>query len=383
LKLSDFNFLKIDANKIYSELINDFEAASGEVLYNGDERRIFISQLVPVLVALKSEINETGKQNLLAYSMGDNLDNLGIDIYDTTRLQANKAIAKGKITLVGPQARLITIPSGKRVTPDGNLFFVIKDEVIIMPNETTKECVLEAVETGVKYNNFLPGQIKNITDPIPYVSTIENTETSYDGSDVESDQRYRVRCKLSNKGKSTTGPTDSYKYIAMSADVSIKDIYPYSPSPGVVELVVLLNDGGIPTTELLNKVVAKASAKDIRPLTDNVQAVAPTEVNYNINIKYFIDKDFASEEMTIRKAVEGVNLNNDDGAIRDYIKWQYSELGRSVNPDMLLFYLQNSYTRNDKTAISRVEITSPTYTNVNEKSIAKPGTITVTYGGLK
>ncbi len=381
--MSDFNFLKIDANKIYSELINDFEAASGEVLYNGDERRIFISQLVPVLVALKSEINETGKQNLLAYSMGDNLDNLGIDIYDTTRLQANKAIAKGKITLVGPQARLITIPSGKRVTPDGNLFFVIKDEVIIMPNETTKECVLEAVETGVKYNNFLPGQIKNITDPIPYVSTIENTETSYDGSDVESDQRYRVRCKLSNKGKSTTGPTDSYKYIAMSADVSIKDIYPYSPSPGVVELVVLLNDGGIPTTELLNKVVAKASAKDIRPLTDNVQAVAPTEVNYNINIKYFIDKDFASEEMTIRKAVEGVNLNNDDGAIRDYIKWQYSELGRSVNPDMLLFYLQNSYTRNDKTAISRVEITSPTYTNVNEKSIAKPGTITVTYGGLK
>lgn len=381
--MSDFNFLKIDANKIYSELINDFEAASGEVLYNGDERRIFISQLVPVLVALKSEINETGKQNLLAYSMGDNLDNLGIDIYDTTRLQANKAIAKGKITLVGPQARLITIPSGKRVTPDGNLFFIIKDEVTIMPNETTKECVLEAIEAGVKYNNFLPGQIKNITDPIPYVSSIENIETSHDGSDIESDQRYRVRCKLSNKGKSTTGPTDSYRYNAMSADVSIKDVYPYSPSPGVVELVVLLNDGGIPTTELLNKVIAKTSAKDIRPLTDNVQAVAPTSVNYNIDIKYFIDKDFASEELSIRKAVEGVNLNKEDGAIRDYIKWQYSELGRSVNPDMLLFYLQNSYTRNDKTAISRVEITSPLYTNVNEKSIAKPGTITVTYGGLK
>lgn len=381
--MSDFNFLKIDANKIYSELIKDFETASGEVLYSGDERRIFLSQLVPVLVALKSDINETGKQNLLAYSMDDKLDNLGIDIYDTVRLEATKARAKGIIKLSGPQVRAITIPSGKRVTPDGNLFFIIKDEVTILPNETTKECVLEAIEAGAKYNNFLPGQIKNITDPIPYVTSIENIEVSHDGGDVESNQRYRVRCKLSNKGKSTTGPTDSYKYVAMASDIAIEDVYVYSPSAGVVELVVLLTDGGIPSTDILNKVLSDASAKDKRPLTDNVQVAAPTVVNYDINIKYYIDSSFSAEEISIRKAVEGVNLDFEDGAVRDFIKWQHTKLGRSINPDMLFFYLQNCYKYNDKTVIQRVEITSPIYTNVNPKSIAKPGNITVSYGGLR
>ena len=381
--MSNFNFLKIDANKIYAELINDFETASGEILFAGDERRIFLSQLVPVLVALKSDINETGKQNLLAYSMDDRLDNLGQDIYNTVRLQATKAIARALITLTGPQARTVTIPSGKRVTPDGNIFFIIKEEVTILPNETTKECILEAVEAGAEYNDFLPGQIKHITDPIPYVASIENTEVSHDGGDLESDQRYRVRCKLSNKGKSTTGPADSYKYIAMAADIAVDDVYVYSPSAGVVELVVLLIDGGIPSSDILNKVLESVSAKDKRPLTDNVQVSAPAVIDYNVNIKYYIDSSFSAEEISIRKAVEGINLDYKNGAVRDYIKWQYAKLGRSINPDMLLFYLQNCYKYNDKTVIQRVEINSPIYTSVDFKSVAKPDNITVTYGGLE
>ncbi|MBP1926839.1 phage-related baseplate assembly protein [Sedimentibacter acidaminivorans] len=380
--MNDFNFLDIDSKQIYEDLIKDFEKAYGEILYAGDERRIFLSQMVPALVALKSNINQTGKQNLLSYAVDESLDNLGNDLYSTERLQPTKAIAKGLITLTGEQVRIITVPAGKRVTPDGQLFFIVKDEVSILPGETSKECVLEAMETGTKYNNFLAGRIMHIVDTVPFVASIVNTETTYNGGEIEENARYRLRCRLSNKSKSTTGPDDAYKYFAMTADSSISDVDVSSPSPGVVEMVVLLENGELPSDEILNKVLEQTSRRDRRPLTDKVLATKPNIINYDINIKYYIDETYLADELSIRKVIEGNNMDYIDGAVRNYVNWQHEKLGRSINPDMLLFYIQNSYMIDGKTPICRVEINSPTYTEINSKSVAKALNISVEYGGL-
>ena len=48
-------------------------------------------------------------------------------------------------------------------------------------------------------------------------------------------------------------------------------------------------------------------------------------------------------------------------AVREYIEWQSSKLGRDINPDYLKGLLM-------QTGIKRVDITSPTFTHLSDGS---------------
>lgn len=68
------------------------------------------------------------------------------------------------------------------------------------------------------------------------------------------------------------------------------------------------------------------------------------EVEYDIELTYYLDKNFSSEESIYRKKVEGDNLDLSNGAIRDYINWQQSMLGNPINPDELRYRIQDAAT---------------------------------------
>jgi phage-related baseplate assembly protein len=386
--LNDISFVETDAKIIYEKIISDFESAYGETLYPADERRIFIQQLISIIVGLKNDINDSAKQNLLRYSRGSVLDAVGVDIYHTERLQPQKATCPGTITLVSVQNNDIQIPSGKRVTPDGIIFFKIKDDITIEAGQTEKECVLEAIDPGASYDGFIAGQIKNIVDPIPFVKSIINTDISVGGADLESDDNYRERCRIAPESFSTAGPEGAYKYWAKSADVSINDVKVTSPSPGVVKITPLLVNGDIPNQFILDKVYAACTPRNRRPLTDNVQVATPTTVNYDIELTYYLDIEHITEELQFRKAIEGINLNCADGAIRDFVNWQQGRLGIKINPDELRYKIQNAATYQSSdgknyTAVRRINLTSPSFTEISETDVAKVGNINVTYGGLE
>ncbi|WP_254903673.1 baseplate assembly protein [Clostridium tyrobutyricum] len=386
--MSDINFVETDSKTIYENIINDFENAYGEILYPEDERRIFIQQLIPIIVGLKNDINDSAKQNLLRYARSPVLDAIGVDIYHTERLEPQKATCPGLITLVAIQNDDIQIPSGKRVTPDGIIFFKIKDDVTIEAGQTRKECILEAVDPGASYNGFLSGQIKNIVDPIPYVESIINTDTSKGGADLEEDDSYRERCRIAPESYSTAGPEKAYEYFAKSADSSIVDVKVDSPSPGVVKIIPLLVNGEIPNQSILDKVYAECTPRNRRPLTDNVQVDVPTTINYDINLTYYLDIEHKTEELQFRKSIEGSNLDYVDGAIRDYINWQQGRMGISINPDELRYKIQNaaSYkTSNGKsyTAVRRIVLNYPSFTQINKTDVAKVSNINITYGGME
>ena len=55
-------------------------------------------------------------------------------------------------------------------------------------------------------------------------------------------------------------------------------------------------------------------ADDVRPMTDKVQVMAPQQVEYTINIKYYCTKD---DEAATIETIEG-----DGGAIDQYIAWR-------------------------------------------------------------
>lgn len=367
--MNKVTFVEVDAAAIENSLINDFEVATGETFYPGDERRIFLLQEVPVLVAQKNDINYTGNQNLLPFAIGEALDGLGT-LVGVTRLSAQQALVTIQFTLSGAQVIDITVPSGTRVTPDGVLYFATSSDLIIPSGSTTGNVLSKSLEGGSIYNDFIPGQIKTIVDPVPYIESAVNINTSYDGSDIESDDDYRARIQLAPEGFSTAGPEGAYIYWAKTADTNIQDVSVTSPTPGNVNVYILLKNGQIPTQDILDKVYAEISPKNRRPLTDYVHSLAPTAVNYNISLTYYISTARQSEEESIRAAIEGT-----DGSIDQYVLWQCGELGRDINPDYLssLMFSKGAF---------RIIPTSPVFTPLTDDKVAIVVTKNIIYGGL-
>lgn len=379
----EVNFIDVNPRQIYEELISDFEEALGETLYPGDERRMFLQQQVPVIVAMKNEINTTGRQNLLSYATGSNLDSLGENMYNTKRLEPQKAYCTVLIKLTKAQQTEVIVPIGTRVTGDGALFFRLKNSVAFSPGELEKTSIVEAIETGRKYNGLIPGQLKTLVDPLPFVESIINTSITTGGADIEDDTKYRGRCRLSPESLSGAGPEGAYEYHAISADSTIVDAKVDSPSAGTVEISVLCANGEIPSQTVLDKVLVKCNNRYVRPLTDNVRVVAAKPKTYNIDLVYYLDREHAMYEQEYKKAIEG-----EQGAINSYVKWQQSELGKKINPDELRYWIQDAavYYDSDKikhSVVRRVVVTSPVLTEVTEKEVAKLGTINVVYGGLE
>ena len=125
-------------------------------------------------------------------------------------------------------------------------------------------------------------------------------------------------------------------------------------------------------------------------MTDKVEVGACNEVEYDIELTYYLDKNFSSEESIYRKKVEGDNLDLSNGAIRDYINWQQSMLGNPINPDELRYRIQDAATysvlSNDIskkfTAVRKIDLVSPTHTDIQNIDVGKVRNIIVNYGGL-
>lgn len=381
------NFVEIVPQKVLDDMFNTVESYLGIKLADGDERNLFLHALAPIIIGQNSKINDTANQNLLRYARDDKLDALAEDIYNTKRLSATKSFCKGIAKLSQVQTQDVQIKAGTKVTPDGELNFLIRDNAIIQAGQTQTEVILIASETGEKYNGFLPNKINYIVDPISFVSEIYNTEISASGSDTEEDEKYRQRARLFMESLSTAGPDGAYEYYAMSVDNSITSVKITSPSPGVVRIYALVDNGEIPSQEILDKIYNACSSKDKRPLTDKVETAVPEVVNYNIELTYYLDKNFPVKESEWRKLIEGEKLDYTDGAIRDFIKWQQSDIGKAVNPDELKYFIQNAAgfeVENIKiSGVRRLEVVSPTHASVGENQVAKVLNIKVTYGGME
>jgi len=375
--MSDINFVEVDAGKIEREMINEFENTLQTTLYPGDERRIFLQQETQVIVGLKNSINDAARQNLLRYARGAKLDALG-ERYDTPRLPAQKATVTLQWTLSSAQPNPVTISKGKRATPDGQLFFANTEDLVIPAGETSGTVLAEATIAGESHNGFAPGQIKTIVDPTPFVASVTNIDTSSGGADEEPDDdginvwsRYRGRIRLAPTRVSTAGAEDAYIYWAKTASQDIIDVAVLSPDDGEIKIVVLMKGGEIPSQTVLDAVLVACSDKKRRPLTDKVTAAAPSVVNYDLIVTYYISQDNSAREAEIRAAIE-----NPGGVVDQYVLWQKSKLGRAINPDEFRKLALNA-------GSSRLVIINPAYTELAEDEVAVADTVTITYGGLE
>ena len=374
--MPDVNFININADDLYRQIMEELENGVGEPLYPGDERRIFGEALVPVFLAILSSANDAARQKMLKYARGTVLDALG-ERTNTKRLEAQPAKTILRFIVSTPQPTNIIIPKWTKATPDANVYFATDEEAILKAGTYSVDVPASSVTGGSFNNGYAPDTITTLVDLIPFISGVTNIVTTYGGDDgepytEEGDEHYRERIRLASSKFSVAGPQKAYIYWAKTADPEIEDVAVLSPSAGVVKIVPLLKGGEIPDETVLKKVLAVTSADDIRPLTDHVIVEAPAIEYYDIELKYYTT---ASNEGIVINNIEGPG-----GAIERYIQWQDTALGRDINPDQLKRFILSPTWAEVPTGALRVDVIKPVFTPLAKTKVARfSGNLIVTH----
>lgn len=379
----NLQFVETDTEKIKQEVITTVEQQTGYTLAPADPRRIFLETLAYYIGLIEKQQDTTGKMNLLFFSKEDYLEHLAA-LLDVERLPASFAGAKVKATLSTPLNYSVTIPAGIRITAGDEIYFSITSPIVIEKGTTEAQGTVKCTVAGTIGNGYVEGQINKIVDNLPFLVNIQNTETTTGGEDAEDDEALRERTRQAPESFSTAGPDGSYAFWTKTASPAIVDVAVYSPTPGVVHIRPLLEGGELPNGQLIEEIQKILNEKNRRPLTDKVEVIEPEQVEYNINVKYYINSNDAEQENTLKEAVEK--------SIReDYVLWQKSALGRDIDPNQLVYFMRGA-------GAGRIEVTEPVYTEIIKDTsisaatthkgdakaqVAKESQITINYGGVK
>ena len=335
---------------------------------------LFLKTIAYENVLLRNAIDFTGKQNLLFYAEGDYLDHLGF-LLDIERNEAKNSLTTLRFTLASVQPSNIIIPLNTKVS-DGNYTFQTTEVTQIVAGQLTVDVGAESVISGDETNNISIDRINQFIDVIPYVEKVSNLTDTSGGANTESDDSYKKRIALAPSSFSVAGPYESYKFWALTANQNIIDVAVVNKEErtqdvqyaGVVEVYPLIKNGQPATVEILGQVLEILSNKKVRPLTDKVETLAPIQVDYTIDLKYYIHTDDGANANIIQSKVSN--------AVQDFIKWQYEKLGRDINPSELTRLIVNA-------GAKRVDIISPIFTALDEFEIGNNINVNIVFDGFE
>ena len=185
---------------------------------------------------------------------------------------------------------------------------------------------------GSASNNYIIGSINNLITPLSYISEAENVTISAGGADDEEAESLRERIRQAPEKFSNAGSYGAYRYHTLSAHQSIIDVEILSPSPGVVNIYPLTEDGN-PNEEIL-EIVREYYKKDgIRPLTDYVQILSPEKVDFSIKAKLLLYQD--SDLITVQTTVQA--------KLNEYKKQLANKLGKNIVKSQIKTILNSIY----------------------------------------
>lgn len=366
--LPEINFLETDAQKLVTDIISTFENLEGRKLAQADPLRLIFLSCASVITKQNVAINDAAKQNLLYYAREDVLKHKGAE-FDTPILEATAATTTLRMHLSAPLSSSRIIKAGELLATsnEGAIFFESTHDVVIETTDLFVDINLKCTIAGPEGNGFIIGEINSLVKPLPYIDRVENITVSAGGAYEEDEESYRNRIYLAPEKLSNAGPTGAYEYYARSASPLISDIYVDSPSEGHVHISVLLQDGTLPTEEVINAVYEKVNDRTVRPLTDFVTVGAPETNTYVLDVIYFIETN-AVDKTLIHQKIEQ--------AIDEYEKWQSSKIGRDINPSKLISDCI-------KAGAKRVDVKTPTFTVINKGQVAICNQRNVVFGGVE
>lgn len=367
LKTGELSFATQDIKELESSIVGVYETISNKKLFDGDPVRIFLQALTQIIFQQSMLIDFSAKQNLLAYATDEYLDGV-VALVGVTRMEPSSAMTTFKFIIGSPQPdTTIVIPKGTRIKGNG-LYFKTIEVGQISPGDTEIAVIGECDTPGTIGNNMLPGQIVELVDVFPFYKSVSNITTSSGGNDLEGDDSLRQRAFEAPTAYSTAGSDSAYAFWAKTASQAIMDVKVISPKAGEISIIVIGKNGDELSSEVLEKILVVCSDKKVKPLTDKVSVSNASQVNYGVDLVYYIDKVNQGSISQIQGEVAK--------AIERYLNWQNSKLGRDINPNKLLYELMS-------VGIKRVEINGPVFTKVEDVQIAKNTAPQIRYGGIE
>lgn len=336
-------------------------------LPSADWRRLILEGIAYYTFLGMKQIEFNGRMNLLKYAVGGYLENLGA-MKHVSRQPAAGAVTTLRYSMTAARASATSIPEGSRVTAGDGVYFATDEYAEIPAGSTYVDVSATCLTAGRDGNIYSVGELDTMVDIVTYIDAVTNTTIPVNGRDIESDDDLRERIYLAPDSFTTGGTKDAYEYMVRTFDPTIQDIRITSPDTREVNIIVLLAGGEIPGEQYLEDLEEYISNASRKMLTDIVEVEAPTQSSYNITATYYINESDKNKAATIQGEV--------NAAVSDYTLWQRSRIGRDLNPDELITRMKNA-------GAKRVVITSPSYTVLNDSTVAIPGTVTITYGGLE
>lgn len=378
VKYPDIEFLETDTETVISNMIALYEEtqrAAGRDNYKvhpASPERIFISWMAAIIVQQRTLINNIAKMNVPRYAAKSEneeyLDSLAELFKDTPRLPASPASAIFRFYISEPQQQSTIIPAGTRISFDGVIIFTTSEVLEIKAGETSGDVEAVCTQPGTVGNGLAVGQVKEVVDLFDHYQKAENITITGGGAEKEDNESYYERLRESMESFSTAGPVNGYIYHTKSTSSAIHDVVATSPTPGVVDIRILLQNGELATDAFLEETKEKLNADDIRPLTDIVTVANPETVDFSVDVTFYITKGSSTSpaiiEANVREAVDG------------FIKWQTEKMGRDINPSYLTQMMMAA-------GAKRVEVRQPTFQKIEATEVGRITGKTVLNGGLE
>lgn len=374
--LPGISFIGTDTlTSIQKQMVEDYQTKYKELtgktqsLSRADPVTLILYACSVQIYQMELYTDMSAKQSLLKYSFGEYLDNLGA-LKGITRKSASSAVVTVRFVLSAARSSAVGIPEGTRVSAGGDIYFATTEYNEIEAGDTYIDIVCTCLTEGEEGNDIPAGSINVLVDPIAYIDHVESQEESSGGADEESDDDLRYRIFEAPFRWSVAGPEESYRYWAGEYNSQISDVYVGSPEAGEVLIEFLMLNGELPESAMISGLQEYLSAETLRPLTDNVVVQAPATVSMTIDLTYYINKSDSADAESIQSKVEA--------AVEYYRLWQISRIGRDINPSELIRQIIVA-------GAKRVEVRSPTYTAIEETSVARceATDVTIVYGGLE
>ncbi len=352
--IAEYKFIPTDPEDIIIWLTDIYEEIMGVTVQPASPEENFIHWMAEAIVLERVMTNYAANQNIPSRAVGDNLDALAELFYTRERPQAKAATCTMRFTISEPQAFAVLIPKGTRVTDARKtLVWETTADIYVKAGDTYIDEKVQCQTPGKVGNGYAVGQINSLVDPFAYSVGCENLTESDGGADAATDEEFRELLRLSMDGYSCAGARGGYIYFAKQVSTEIKDVIAASPTPGVVKLYVLMDDGTPATEEMKERVLAACSADDVRPLTDFVSVEDPENVDYRVRFTYYTQEDSAIDGEALAAAVRE--------KVEQYTAWQCAKLGRDINPSRLISMLM-------ETGIKRVDLIEPAFTSLKDGS---------------
>ncbi len=278
--------------EIYESMMDTYATHTGVRPTVSCDMSVRLYAVASQIFALQAQREWVQRQCFPQTASDDFLDYHG-EMRGVTRKEPCKATGTLRFLASTAPTQDLEIPKGTIAMTAGLLRYETVEAAVISAGETMVTVKAEAQEEGVG-GNITAGMVITMSVPPVGVSACTNLEPFENGTDLESDEEFRLRIMDTYQRLPNGANAAFYLQEAMSIElVASAQVIPRSR--GVCTVDVIISDpSGEPDEELLAEVQAHLDER--REIAVDVLVRAPTLVTMDLEVAVVSESEYTTEE---------------------------------------------------------------------------------------